>query len=154
MSIKQTIEAIVLKHQETGITLNPPASLTEITLFEQITSFSLPADFKEFYSICDGFSCEEDLFNMTSLIDIYSYHDYKANSFDFAEYMTICDSWGLRITSNGVYEIFNASYPTIPLTSSLEEFLNRFLTGNVFDTGGLYDWGKELNIEQSLHTQE
>jgi hypothetical protein len=58
--------------------------------------------------------------------------------------MIYSDIWGLRLTADGKYEIFNGSFPDIVMTSSLEEFLNRYLKGNVFDTGGLYDWLAEL----------
>lgn len=39
---------------------------------------------------------------------------------------------GLRLNIDGKYE------------SSLEEFHDRFLKGNVFESAGLYDWYNEL----------
>lgn len=145
MPTKNIIEAIVKKHKETGIELKAPARLYEIYAFEQQLGFNLPPDFVSFYTICNGFSCDEDLFNIIPLGDIRQHpEDYGANWFYFSEYMIYSDTWGLRLNPDGRYEIFNGSYPTIVMTSSLEEFLNRFLTGNVFDTGGLYDWLEEL----------
>ncbi len=55
--------------------------------------------------------------------------------------------WGIRITEAGKYEIFNGSYPKKAMTSSLEEFLKKFLKGNVFDNGGLYDRHEELEVK-------
>lgn len=58
--------------------------------------------------------------------------------------MIYSDMWGLRLTSDGQYEIFNGSYPNVALTSALQEFLQRFLQRNVFDPGGLYEWQDKL----------
>jgi cell wall assembly regulator SMI1 len=63
MTIKELILAIAEKHSEAGITVNLPASSDDILRFEGKIGFSLPNDFREFYSICNGFSCEEDIFN-------------------------------------------------------------------------------------------
>jgi hypothetical protein len=46
-----------------------------------------------------------------------------------------------------LYEIFNGRFPEIAMTSSLLEFLNRFLKGNIFGGGGLYEWHNELGIK-------
>jgi SMI1 / KNR4 family (SUKH-1) len=150
MAIKNIIESIAEKHKEDGIDINAPATLSDISAFERQIGFSLPSDFIEFYTICNGFSCTEDLFNMIPLAEIRRYpKDYGTNWFYFSEYMIYSDMWGLRLTATGKYEIFNGSYPKIPMTSSLEEFLNRFLKGNVFDPSGLYDWHDELKINCS-----
>jgi hypothetical protein len=147
MAIKNIIESIAQKHHESGIDIYPPATLADIKAFEQKIGFALPADFKEFYSICNGLGCNEDIFNIISLADITRHtEDYGSNWFYFSEYMIYSDMWGLRLTADGVYEIFNGSYPAIAMTSSFEEFLGRFLKGNVFETGGLYDWHNELKI--------
>ncbi|MCS4224635.1 hypothetical protein M2408_000715 [Sphingobacterium sp. BIGb0165] len=60
--------------------------------------------------------------------------------------MIYSDMWGLRYLGDSRYEIFNATDPTIGMTSSLTEFLQHFLEGNVFDPGGLYKWHQELGI--------
>ena len=78
---------------------------------------------------------------------IGKWQDYGENWFYFSEYMIYSDMWGLRISKNGKYEIFNGSYPEKTMTSSLDEFLRRFLKGNVFERGGLYEWQKELEIK-------
>lgn len=149
-AMKSIIESIVEKHKKTGIEVNPSATLADISDFEKLMGFPLPADFIAFYTICNGFGCNEDIFNMISLVDIRAHsQDYGTNWFYFSEYMIYSDMWGLRCIADGKYEIFNGSYPDIVMTSSLKEFLNRFLKGNVFDTGGLYDWQNELNINGS-----
>lgn len=147
MTVKELIDGIAQKHRKSGIGIYPPVSLADIADFEKRIGFALPADFKEFYLTCDGFGCTEDIFNMISLSEICRYpKDYGHNWFYFSEYMVYSDMWGLRVTESGQYEIFNGSYPEKAMTSSLTEFLERFLKGNVFDEGGLYEWGEELGI--------
>jgi hypothetical protein len=143
MSMNQLIRDIERKHRQSGIKIKPPATDALIQAFELRVGFSLPADFKEFYSICNGFECEEDIFSMVALDDILNYEmDYGQNWFHFAEYLIYSDMWSLRKLHNGQHEIFNES-ENIILSTSLHEFLFRFLVGNVFDKGGLYDWHEE-----------
>lgn len=150
MAIANIIKLITEKHKEDGIDVNPPATATEIAVFEKEIGFSLPADFIRFYTTCNGFGCNEDIFNMVPLQEVMQYsRDHGPDWFYFSEYMIYSDMWGLRLTTSGKYEIFNGSYPEVALTSSLEEFIERFLKGNVFDPGGLYDWHDELNIKRS-----
>ena len=54
--------------------------------------------------------------------------------------------WSLRKTGNADYEIFNTGDVEIVLTSSLHEFLQRFLQGTVFEKDGLYDWQEKLKV--------
>lgn len=146
-NLRIIIEAIIQKHKAYGIEVNKPATSSAIDRFEQQIGFSLPTDFKEFYSICNGFGCTEDIFNMTPIEEVVMYDEnFGKKWFHFAEYMIYCDMWGLRQTAEGKFEIFNGSYPLTAMTSSLEEFLNRFLKGDVFEEGGLYRWQEELGI--------
>lgn len=146
--MKEIINLIAQKHRDSGMEINPPANISDIVDFERRIGFTLPTEFKDFYLACNGFGCNEDIFNMTPLSDIHKYsQDYGDNWFYFSEYMIYSDMWGLRLTSLGQYEIFNGSYPEKAMTSSLTDFLNVFLKGNVFDSGGLYDWHKELGIQ-------
>ena len=146
MTMKELVSAIALKHQKQGITIYPPASVDAITRFETAIGFNLPKDFIEFYSICNGFECNEDIFNFSPLEDILSHaSNYGKNWFYFSEYMIYSDMWFLRKKYSGAYEIVNSGgeKETI-LTSSLCEFLERFLKGNVFDDNGLYEWQEEI----------
>ncbi len=146
-TINSLLAAIVEKHREEGITVSPAAKPAAIDAFEKRIGFALPEDFKAFYSCCNGFACEEDWFMMTELEDITRHtQNLGEHWFVFSEYLTYCDGWGLRYTDTGQYEIFNWSYPEITMTDSLVVFLERFLQGNVFDPGGLYDWQQELGI--------
>lgn len=61
--------------------------------------------------------------------------------------MIYSDMWGLRLAENGRFEIFNGGYPERMLTSSLTKFLKRYLTGNVFEPGGLHEWHDEIGIK-------
>jgi len=146
--MNQIVDLIKQKHQDNGIDINPPAKLSDIADFERQMGFSLPTDFREFYLTCNGFGCNEDIFNMVPLPNIRQYQqDFGDTWFYFSEYMIYSDMWGLRLTSTGQYEIFNGSYPDKTMTLSLIEFLQRFLNGNVFETGGLYEWHDELGIK-------
>jgi hypothetical protein len=146
--MKEIIASIIQKHEEGGIDIHLPANFTDIIAFEKEMGFPLPTDFKAFYAVCNGFSCNEDIFNMIPLFEIRRYpQDYGRNWFYFSEYMIYSDMWGLRFTASGKYEIFNESYPDKAMTSALEAFLIRFLKGNVFETGGLYEWYDELEIK-------
>jgi hypothetical protein len=141
MSMRELIQSISEKHRDTGIQVNPPASPMQIGIFEYASGISLPADFKEFYSICNGFSCEEDQFNIIPLHELLCYDDrYGKDWFYFSEYHVFCNEWLVKITGVDCYEIQNALGEGV-LTHSLFEFLCHFLKGDVFYPGGLEDWG-------------
>src|SRR5215204_7726801 len=128
MTMREAISAIQQKHKVNGVTINPPASQLELQNFERKVGFELPADFKDFYSICNGFDCIEDIFRIIALGDILEDEQhYGDNWFHFAEYMIYSDMWSLRRRDDGQYEIFNQSDVEVVLTSSLQEFLVRFL---------------------------
>jgi hypothetical protein len=147
--MKEIIELIAQKHLEDGIDINPPATLSDIVDFEGKMGFRLQDEFNEFYLLCNGFACNDDIFNINPLSEIRRHpQNYGDKWFYFADYMISSDMWGLRLTSQGQYQIFNASYPEKVLTSSLKVFLKRFITGNVFDKGGLYEWHEELGINK------
>ena len=57
--------------------------------------------------------------------------------------------WGMRLAAEGQYEIFNGSYSELVPTSSLHEFLSRFLQGDVLDSGGLDDWHDEIRAKSN-----
>lgn len=144
MTIYRLLSEIQKKHLKEGITINPPASIQSIKAFERKIGFNLPGDFIEFYSICNGFECEEHMFNMKKLEDITDFKvDYGSNWFHFSDYLISSDFWSLRGGENH-YEIFNLADIEVVLTSSLNEFLERYLKGGVFDAGGLYDWHEEM----------
>ena len=148
MNIPPLIQSIIDKHRSYGIDVHPPATAADIKLLEQAIGFTLPADFVTMYSVCNGFACTEDMFNITPLHEIsIDSSDYGPNWFYFAEYDICSDLWGLRYLGNEQYEIFNYSYPAKPMTHSLVEFLEHFLAGNVFDKGGLYDWQIRLGLK-------
>lgn len=143
MTIPGIIDAITTKNSKTGFKLNAPASADDIARFEAIIGFVLPDEFKELYSICNGFECEEDIFNFIPLDTIIANDDHGENWFHFAEYLIYSDMWTLR-NRNGICEIVNRGDREIVLSTSLRAFLICFLSGNVFETGGLYDWHKTV----------
>jgi hypothetical protein len=144
MTIKELVAAIEQKHKSTGVQIHAPASIEQIREFERRVGFQLPLDFEDFYLTCNGFACNEDMFNMVPLEDIYERGDYSTGGFDFAEYLIYSDTWVLRILEDAGYEIYNVmASKEVILTSSLQEFLMRFYTGGVFEKAGLYDWAEE-----------
>jgi hypothetical protein len=148
--MKELIEAIKAKPGVGQINIHPPASAHQISVLERQIGFSLPTDFKTFYTLCNGFDCDEDIFNMIPLSGIVQWQkDFGPDWFYFAEYMIYSEMWGMRLTGEGQYVIFNESEPELALTSSLHEFLARFLQGNVFDPGGLSPWLEEIRAQQN-----
>ena len=142
------IEKIHKKNKLEGIKINKPATNTDIQKVEAKLGFELPNDFKELYSICNGFECTDDIFNFIKTSEIAERKDdYGDNWFYFAEYMIYSDMWGVRILNSTSYEIFNGSYTKPILTTSLREFLEHFEKGNVFEKGGLYEWQEQLGIK-------
>lgn len=130
-----------------GIKLYGNASETDITSFENTIGVILPPDFKSFYRFCNGFESNEDMFRMIPLNEILENRasmnrNYlvKKSDFHFAEYMIYCDMWTLTISvqSDSNYSIYNKAENVVTLTNSLSLFLDKFLTGGVFD--GLYKW--------------
>lgn len=145
MIMKEIVASIALKHKGSGIDVNRPASRRDIETFQQKIGFKLPQDFIEFYSICNGFGCTDDIFNMTPLDEIMLYRDHYGNDwFHFAEYMINLEHWSLRINGENAYEIYYTGEKKIVLTTSLLEFLERFFQGNVFEPGGLNEWREKL----------
>ena len=143
--MEDLIRKISIKNQKEGFLLRSPAEINEIEKFEKKIGFKHPKDFLNFYQICNGFECTDDIFNFLSLSDIIEDNtNFKNNWFYFSEYMIYSDMWGLRKTKSGEFEIFNGSYPSFTLSHSLVEFLERFLKGNVFENEGLYDWFEEI----------
>jgi hypothetical protein len=143
---EQIIEAIRKKQSSTGFEKRPPATTDQVAAFESAFGHRLPNDFKSFYSFCNGFWIGEDDFNFIAIENVLDHEDhYGRNWFYFAEYMTFCDMWAVRVTDTDRYEIYNSSRPEIVLTDSLAAFLERLIRGHVFETGGLIDWMAEVS---------
>jgi len=146
-TITDIIERIQKEIVHLGITLYSKASPDDISAFEEKRELKLPDDFKTFYSFCNGFESEEDLFRIIPLNEITesgsSGHLDGEKDFHFAEYMIYSDMWSLSITEkNNSYSIYNNTGKVAILTNSLAEFLTIFLDGGVFD--GLYKWQDEI----------
>ena len=149
MKLEEIIQSIANKHPENGISLNPPATIAEFEKAETKLGFQLPADFREFYSLCNGFECEEDIFNFLSLKDLFLDSDYGKDCVIFAEYMIYSDVWVLRKLPGDSYEIiYNDGEETI-LTTSLTVFLEKLVHGHVLEEGGLFKWCDEIRRGQN-----
>jgi len=144
-TIQDIIQIIRQSKDELGITLYAPASSIQIENFEKELNLILPDEIKQFYKFSNGFESAEDIFRIIDLEEILEQKEhYKTNQFYIAEYMIYSDMWEVVINpiANN-YSIQEASFKTT-LTSSFAEFLDRFLKGGIFETGGLYDWKEHI----------
>jgi hypothetical protein len=146
------LENVLLKIKDNlvafGITLYPPATTDDLKAFEADLGFALPEDFKTLYSFCNGFESAEDMFRITPLEEVREFgRSPNLTGFYFAEYMTYCDRWDVAIDdgNSSQYTIWNRGMSIRLLSRSLAEFLDRFLTGGVFEKDGLYDWHEEID---------
>lgn len=145
-AIPDLISFIQKNKDKLRITLYEKASEKEIAYFESIKTF-LPDDVKLFYQFCNGFCSGKDLFRIIPLEEIIDPLLDDTNNkhvFNIAEYMIYCDTWQLQInpSNKNDYMIYNEAEDVVILTNSFAEFLDRFLTGGVFD--GLYDWREQI----------
>lgn len=145
MILAELVISIIRKQRDNGIRVNPPVSESEIQAAETKLNIQLPPDFKEFYSICNGFDCTDYLFNLVRVKDLFHDREYGSGGIIFAELMIYSDVWAFRTLKDGNYEIFYADgdEETI-LTNSLSTFLEKILQGHVLENGGLYQWYDEL----------
>ena len=151
MLIEEVINHLQVNLTQTDITLYNGAADDLITTFEQTSKVRLPNDIKCFYKFANGFESDEDIFRIVPLEEILEYRKNHAHGIIIAEYMTYCDMWYLEVNlfNHNDYCIFyvGADHKKLKLTDSFAEFLNRFLKGGVFETGGLYDWTDELRLK-------
>ncbi|QEC77593.1 SMI1/KNR4 family protein [Mucilaginibacter ginsenosidivorax] len=144
-SITDVINYLKTNLDDTDITLNKGASKNQIEAVENAYNIKLPDDIRQFYEFADGFISEEDQFRIIDLNEIIT-DRRDGNELHFAEYLTYCDMWGLKVEPDD-HNRYSITYPykgDIILTNSFTEFLRRFLTGGVFETGGLYDWRDKI----------
>ena len=148
LPITDIISKIKSNNTNLGITLYDKVSFEYISHFEKTKGVYLPDDLKMFYSFSNGFETSEDMFRIIPLQEILqNKHDNYTigqNDFHIAEYMIYCDMWTITISpnDNNEYSIYNKANSTVILTNSFANFLDKFLTGGVFD--GLYKWREEI----------
>ena len=145
--IKTAIASLIDKPKELGIILKPPATENELALLQNAFQRDLPNDIKHFYSHCNGIDTLDSLFRILSINDILENRDQlKTHSFPFAEYMIFSDVWTLSLTNDNSYTIANSNHGKdehVVLTTSLCEFLERYVKGGLFEKDRLYDWYEE-----------
>lgn len=112
-----------------------------IRKFERETGLSLPDDFIRFYSFCAGFEYPDDMFRILPLSEISEkYHKDVSRPFFIAEYMIYGFTWEVEWMAPGKaqYQIigFDADGKKI-VFPTLANFISRFLTGGLFEKGGL-----------------
>ncbi|MBW3129398.1 SMI1/KNR4 family protein [Hymenobacter profundi] len=149
MTIHGLLSTLKANLSQTDITLYPGASKQLIQQFEQEMSLTLPADFKAFYSFCNGFESAEDMFRIIPLEEILEQkREFEPQQFYVAEYLTYCDIWEVELTSQSSgYQIHHMN---VALTDSLATFIDRFLRDGVYTkNGGLLDWPDEVQGRKS-----
>jgi hypothetical protein len=152
MHIAESIELLKTYDGPLGLTLRHGTSEELISQVERSFSVVLPADFKTLYRFTDGFETEEDIFNMIRLVEIMDNKTrYNKEPLYFAEYMIYSDMWQLEINPEDpdqyLISVVDYQHGRIVLTSSLGEFIARFLKGGVFEIGGLYAWADEIKAK-------
>ena len=151
MSITEAIELLKSYNGPLGLTLHSGASDDMISRVETAYGIKLPIDIKTFYRFTDGFETVEDIFNMIPIAEIIDNKNRHSDEpFYIAEYMIYSDMWQLEINPDDCNDykiIIAANYNKLVLTKSLAEFIARFLKGGVFDSGGLYYWQEEVELQ-------
>lgn len=149
--MKEVLRLLEQKHQKNGLKIHPPASPEQIKKAEYKIGFTLPADFKEFYSVCNGFEISDDIFNILRTDAIFCDSDYGYTGIVFAEYMIFSEAWAFRILSPDRYEIiYDDGEDLVKLTNSLDTFLRKLIKGHIFEEGGLSEWYKEIKKEKNM----
>lgn len=157
-SILATLQQIQEERRERGFTIFDIAPQSALTDIEQELGRKLPIEIHAFYSQCGGFWDDEDLFRILSPVDILEEvrHARVAHPvrlrFPIADYMIFSDTWDLLLDKQDseIYYIVNNNHKTeedVVLTSSLTEFIDRFLAEGVFGKGendGLYGWREAI----------
>lgn len=149
-TIGEVIDYLRSNLEGVGImSLYPGATDERFDRFETTLGLKLPDDIKEFYQFSDGLDTYDHLFRIIPLEDILTSSDeFTPGTFYIAEYMIYSDVWEVEVvaTDHSEYRISTTNHggQKITLTNSFAEFLGRFLTGGLFDTGGLYEWYEEI----------
>ena len=142
MTINEALELLKFYNGPFELKLHPGANEALIKKVEDTYGVTLSEDFKTLYRFSDGFEIDEDILNMIPLTEMIS--NKAANEpIWIAEYMIYCDMWGLEINPDNPNDYSISTTDGTVLTSSLAEFIERFLKGGVFEIGGLYRWVDE-----------
>jgi hypothetical protein len=140
-----------------GIKLNSPATAEDLKNLELAINQKLPQDLYDFYSYCNGFETNDVLFRVIPIGEILSYIHELTTSFYFAEYMVYSDDWKIKLHDKKHYRITNDNHKSVApltLTTSVIEFLERYLTGGgVFGDNGLYKWFDEVQVNSKNITK-
>lgn len=153
MVIQELLAVLKATLPQTDITLYPGANEQLIQQFEKEMKLVLPADFKTFYTFCNGFESAEDMFRIIPLEEIIERKaGYYFHQFTFAEYMIYGDLWEVEINNKTRnYHIFNmdTNSQKVMLTDSLAVFIYRFMQGGVYEKNGLISWPNEIRGRNS-----
>jgi hypothetical protein len=160
-SILTTLQQIRNAQKRQGFTIFDSVPQTVLVEIERELGRKLPAEIHTFYSQCSGFWGDTDLFRVLSPADILeeircsrAVHLNQLR-FPIADYMIFSDTWDLLLDEQNpeVYYIINDNHQTeedVVLTSSLPEFISRFLADGVFGqdgNGGLYGWREVIKAQ-------
>ena len=144
-NIKITLQKLIEKSKELGVTLNPPATNKELELLRKRIKQEPPKDIMGFYGCCNGFETLDRLFRIIPIAELEFTYGVNVASFCFAEYMIYSDEWTINVLNSTEYSITNGNHNTqqpVILSNSIIEFLERYFSEGVF---GLYDWLEEIS---------
>ncbi len=154
-TITDILDRLRREHTRLGITLNPPATESELLTFEQRKGVRLPADVRDFYLCCNGLDVTSELFRFMPLTenleDGWNHLLMSPHDFFVAEDMIYSTVWALAVDDTSApadYIIYNAR-KELTLTTSLAEFLEVAIHHGVHGDSGLHNWEKRLSLPAS-----
>lgn len=122
------VDKVALKWRSEGVKINEPATDELIEHTEGVLKFSFPADFKEFYSVINGFKdldWQEHMWHFWPLERIMEeYSDLKDKDFiPFCDFLLASHYIGFKRNQHGIYKLYSNFYESesIPIAQTIEE---------------------------------
>lgn len=129
---KFSFSSAIEHYKRIGVNIAPGASITEIEDVQNQLDFKFPDDFKEFHSMCNGFS-EWDMDNyyfsiwtFERMIEIYEKE--KKEDFDFipiCDYLINSHWFGYIRDREGIFKDYDRK---VAIANNFEEFLKLLLS--------------------------
>ncbi|WP_426667702.1 SMI1/KNR4 family protein [Mucilaginibacter sp. McL0603] len=122
------VDKVVLKWSREGVKINEPAPNELIEQTERVLKFSFPTDFKEFYSVINGFKdldWQEHMFYFWPLERIMEeYFDLQDKDFiPFCDFLLASHYIGFKRNQHGIYKLYSNlnESESIPIAPTIEE---------------------------------
>ena len=108
-------------HKE-RVSLNPPAVIDQIIDCEKVLDFAFPDDFKNFYSICNGFHdwvMDSKFLSLWPIEKIIEEHNSSSDFISFCDFLVNSHQIGFIKSNTGIYKDYDQS----KICESFNEFL-------------------------------